>query len=156
MIIDRNLDALRHFLGIHDWSATLACEDIQNVYNEFLDVVEFYIEHCIPVITVRIGRRDPEFITPYIKSLVNKRNKLCKQGKYELADNLAMKINGAIADNLRNQLSKLVDAPVHAMWDALHAQIEVQKESSKTMKSLSQLRRASQYLLCQLFLRSVI
>ena len=39
-----HLDSLRHSLGIHDWSATSACEDIQIVYNEFLDVVTFYIQ----------------------------------------------------------------------------------------------------------------
>jgi hypothetical protein len=120
---------LRHSLGIHDWSATLACDDVQNVYNEFLDVVKYYLEHCVPLKTVRMGRRDPEFITPYIKGLLNKRNRLRKQGKYELADNLANIINGAIASNVRHQLSKLVDSPVHAMWDALHTQNNVHKNN---------------------------
>jgi hypothetical protein len=76
----------------------------------------------VPLKTVCIGRSDPAFITPYIKSLLNKRYKLRKQGKYELADNLAKKINDIIAYNLRNQLSKLADAPVHAMWEAIHTQ----------------------------------
>jgi Reverse transcriptase (RNA-dependent DNA polymerase) len=136
---------LRCSLCIHDRSATLACEDIQIVYNELLDVVKFYIEHCIPVKTVCIGRRDPEFITPYIRSLLNKRNKLRKQGKYELADNLSKKINGAIANNLSNQLSKLVDAPVHTMWDALHAQNKAQKENSRTSHLLNDVEQVNAF-----------
>ena len=88
-----HLDVLRHSLGVHDWSAILACDDVQNVYSEFLDVVKYYIELCVPLKTVRIGRRDPEFITPYVKSLLHKRNKLRKQGKDSLADTLANKIN---------------------------------------------------------------
>ena len=98
-----HLDALRQSLGIHDWA-------VQTVYNEFPAVVKYYIELCVPIKIVRIGRSDPELITPYIKSLLNKRNKLRKQRKcLLLADNLATKINGAIAYNVRNQLSKLVD-----------------------------------------------
>jgi hypothetical protein len=68
---------------------------------------------------------------------LNQRNKLRKQGKYESADNLAKKINGAIANNLRTQLSKLVDALVHAMWNALHAQIKAQKENNRTSHLLN-------------------
>jgi len=28
-----HIDVLRHFIGIHDWSTTLACEDVQTVYD---------------------------------------------------------------------------------------------------------------------------
>jgi hypothetical protein len=125
-----HLDVLRHCLGIHDWSETLACEDVQIVYNEFLDVVKFYIDHCVPMKTVRMGRSDPEFITPFIKNMLNKRNKLRKQGKYDLADNLANKINGAIANIVRNQLSKLVDSPVHEMWEAVRNQNNAHKNNT--------------------------
>ena len=70
---------------MHDWSAILACDDVKNVYNEFLDVFKFDLK-CVPVKTVRMGRRDPDFITPSIKNLLNKRNKLRRQGKIDLAD----------------------------------------------------------------------
>jgi len=64
-----HIDVLRHSIGIHDLSTTLACGDVQTVYDEFLDFVKFYIDHFVPMKTVRIGRSDPELITPYIKSL---------------------------------------------------------------------------------------
>ena len=57
----------------------------------FLLLSSYYIELCVPLKTVRIGRSDPEFIIPYIKSLLNKRSKLRKLGKCEEANNLATK-----------------------------------------------------------------
>ena len=39
--------------------------------------------------------------------------------------------NGIIAYNVRNQLSKLVDAPVHAMWNALHTQNNARKNNNR-------------------------
>ena len=81
-VYDRRPHHLDALLGIHDWAAVLACEDVQTV-------VKYYIELCVPLKTVRIGRRVHGFITPYIKSLLTKRNELRKQGKCILADNLA-------------------------------------------------------------------
>jgi hypothetical protein len=141
-----HLDALRHSLGIHDWSAMLACDDVQKVYSEFLDVVKYYIELCIPLKTVRIGRRDPEFITPYVKRLLNKRNKLRKQGKDDLADILANKINGIIACNVRNRFTKLADAPVQAMWDALHSQNNSHKYNTRSSHLLSDVEQVNAFL----------
>ena len=120
--------------------------DVQKVYNEFLDVVKFYIDHCIPMKTVRMGRSDPEFITPHIESLLNKRNKLRKQGKYDLADNLANKINVAVANTVRNQLSKPVDSPVHAMWDAIRNQNNAREYNTRTSHLLNDVERVNAFL----------
>jgi hypothetical protein len=48
-----------------------------------------YIKQCIPLKIARLGRRDPDYITPLIKSLLNKHNKLTKQGHTEEAEILA-------------------------------------------------------------------
>ena len=66
---------------MHDWSTILA-KNVKNVYNEFLEIIKEYLK-CVPVKTIRIGRKDPDFIAPYIKCLLNK---LRRQGKVELAD----------------------------------------------------------------------
>jgi len=95
--------------------------------------------------TVCIGRSDPEFITPYIKSLLNKRNKLRKRGKYDLADNLANKINDAIANNVRNQLSKLVDYPVNAMWEAVRNKNNAHKNNTRASHLLNDVEQANAF-----------
>jgi hypothetical protein len=80
------------------------CLDIQIVYDNFVHVIQVYIKQCIPVKTVRLGRRDPEYITPLIKSLLNKRSKLMKTDKEEAAEILASDIDHRIAGVLRHQI----------------------------------------------------
>jgi len=84
-----------------------------------------------------------EFITPYVKSLLNRRNKLRRRGKYDLADNLANKINDTIANNVRNQLSKLVDSPVNAMWEAVRNQNNAHKKNTRASHLLNDVEQIS-------------
>jgi len=57
-------------------------------------------------------------------------NKLAIYCKYDFADNLANKINDAIANNVRNQLNKLVDSPVNAMWEAVRNKNNAHKNNT--------------------------
>lgn len=68
---------------------------------------------------VRTGKRNPDYITPYVKALLAKRNRLRKQGKNAAADNLTNVINQAIVYNLHNRLRMLANAPIKEMWSAL-------------------------------------
>ena len=68
---------------------------------------------------MRIGRRDPDYITPLVRHLLNKRNKLRRWGCSTAADELSFKINYIIAGNVRTRLRKLADAPVKDWWKAV-------------------------------------
>jgi len=69
------------------------------MYSQCLQTVRDSIAVCIPVKTVTIGPRDPDFVTPLVKSLLVKRRKLRKQGRKEAADELAGKINNLLRRN---------------------------------------------------------
>ena len=70
------------------------------MYSLFLVTVHYFIDTCIPTKTVTLGPRDPDFVTPLVKSLLCKRRKLRRQGKDVEADALAAKINrGGLADD---------------------------------------------------------
>jgi hypothetical protein len=71
-----NIDKLRCALGRHDWSFELSCFDYQTVYDNFVYVLLSLIKQCIPVKTVRLGRQDPDFVTPLIKNLLKKQIKI--------------------------------------------------------------------------------
>ena len=114
-----NIDVLRFWLGSHDWGPILNCADIQCAYDLFLETVKFFIQICIPAKLVRLGKRDPDYISPLVKVLLNKRNKFRRQGNRTDADKLASVIDKLIANNVRNRLRKLVLAPVNEMWKAL-------------------------------------
>jgi hypothetical protein len=99
-----NIDVLRYCLGTHDWGSILNCADIQCAYDLFLETVKFFIQTCIPAKLVRLGKRDPDYISPLVKVLLNKRNKFRRQGNRADSDKLASVIDKLIANNMRNRL----------------------------------------------------
>jgi len=117
---EHNIDFLRYCLGVYDWTSLLYCNDIQIVYDNFLAIIEYFLSLCIPVRVVRIGFKDPDYVTPLIRLLLNKRNRMRKQGNVAAADDLAARINLMIADNLRHRLNKVAGANVTDMWKAIH------------------------------------
>jgi len=114
-----NIDFLSYCLGVYDWTPLLYCSDIQVVYDNFLAIIEYFLSVCIPVKVVHMGFKDPDYITPLIRSSLNKRNRMRKQGNVAAADELAARINLMIADNLRHRLNKVADANVTDMWKAI-------------------------------------
>jgi len=109
-------------LGMYNWECVLQCDDICTMYNKFLQVVRSHISTCIPTKTVTLGPRDPDFITPLVKSLLNKRRKLRKKGKSAEADELAVKINGLICEYRKKCLANLSEATPKELWAAVNAQ----------------------------------
>ena len=71
------IDKLRYAIGTFDWNG-IFCNtlDIDTVYSNFLNVIHSLIADCIPKKSVVVGPRDPDFVTPLVKALLNKRNRL--------------------------------------------------------------------------------
>jgi len=63
------------------------------MYAKFLEAISQLLRDNIPVNVVRLGLRDPSYMTPLIKRLLRKRNKLRRNGKFSQANTLAAKIN---------------------------------------------------------------
>ena len=77
-----NIDKLRHVVALYDWSHVKCATDITVMYDRFLAALSQLLYHNIPTNVVKMGIRDPPFITPLIKHLLRKRNKLRRKGKY--------------------------------------------------------------------------
>lgn len=140
-----NIDSLRFHLGTFDWSRIIALSDVQLVYDQFLIIVKHFVDACIPVKTVRLGRRDPDFITPHIKALLLKRNRLRRRGLNSAADELATDINACIANNLKRRLSKLSTASVNEMWSALKRDNNGSVSDGRTRHLLANPETVNQY-----------
>jgi hypothetical protein len=97
-----NIDVLRYCLGSRDWGPTVNCVDIQCAYDLFLETVKFFIQTCIPAKLLRLGKRDPDYISPLVKVLLNKRNKFRRQGNRTDTDKLASVTDTLTANNMRN------------------------------------------------------
>ena len=79
--------------------AAMTChtDNIDNIYNDFVTIVKWHVDTIVPVCAISMRERDPSYITPRIKTLLRRRNKLMRAGKTEHADHIAQKVNRLIA-----------------------------------------------------------
>ena len=81
------------------------------MYAGFLEEISQLLQDNIPVNVVRLGHRDPPYVTPLIKQLLRKRNKLRRKGKISQANTPAeKKINSLIVQSRSQGLTKLAEA----------------------------------------------
>ena len=114
-----NIDRLRHALGVYNWFSVTDRQCIQDIYSEFLEVVKTQVANCIPSKMVTIGPKDPSYITPMVKSLLVKRNRLRRRGKIDEANILAERINEIIVNNRSKTFEKLAKANSKELWEAV-------------------------------------
>ena len=87
-------------------AATDASSDnLDNICDDCVRLVKWHINCSIPARNVSMHERDPPYVTPRIKLLLRKRNKLRRCGRCEDADNIDRKINALIARNRSQVLS---------------------------------------------------
>ena len=102
--------------------------DIDSVYNAFKIVIEWHINLFVPQKHVTLSSNTPTFVTPLIKSLLRKHNKLMRCGQVQKADDLTTKIGRLISDKRRSLLSKFDVNCTKQLWNvvkASHGQIDV-------------------------------
>jgi hypothetical protein len=114
-----NIDRLRHTFGVTDFNFLLLSNDINYIYSNFVTLVHECIDTTIPFKRVKIGPRDPPFVTPLVKSLLKTRNKFRRKGNFKEADKLADKINGIISSAHSRNLAKLNQATAKELWAAV-------------------------------------
>ena len=81
------------------------------------------VHTSVPVNVVRLGPRDPPFITPVIKQLLRKRNYLRRRARYLEANSLAEKINLLITQSRSSNLIKLANANPKQLWAAVKSSV---------------------------------
>lgn len=111
-----NIDRLRFYLGTFNWSYLFDFDSIDSLYSEFVRILNEAITTCIPTKTVTIRSTEPYYITPFIKSLLVRRNKLRRKGRINEADELASKINDLIRQTQLDRLSKLSTSNTAELW----------------------------------------
>ena len=79
------IDCLRAVIANDEWSDVYESTDVSEMYGLFVTKCKSIIDFCVPVKMVSLGPRDPEFMTPLIKQLLNKRNKFRRGGQIEQA-----------------------------------------------------------------------
>ena len=87
------LDKLACAVNDCDWSCVTdaADIDIDEAYSLFLANVQQLIQQTIPCYKVTLTKTTPPHITPLVKSLLRRRNKLTRKGRIEAANELSTK-----------------------------------------------------------------
>ena len=114
-----NIDHLRFMLGTYNWTDLTAEAGIDDIYKRFLSVVRLFVTMCVPRKSVAMSPRDPSYVTPLIKSLLIKRNKLRRKGNSAAADKIAERVNSLITDFRSRQYMRLANANAKELWVAV-------------------------------------
>ena len=69
-----------------DWSPVLAENDINIAIDKFYCIVHEEFKNSFPSIRVKMSSKDPSFMSPLLKYLLSKRNKLLRKGMVQEAD----------------------------------------------------------------------
>ena len=113
------LDFLSKHLDIFDALFDYAI-DTQTAYDWFYSIAYELLNYFYPKHTITVTSRDPEYITPAVKSKFRRKNRLMRQGRVDEASALAKGIGKDITRKCQTRLAKL-DGRVDAkgMWAAV-------------------------------------
>ena len=125
-----HIDRLRQSIALFDWSDVTCATDITDMYNRFLAALSQLVHDNIPVNTVKLGVHDPPFVTPLIKQLLCKRNKLRRKGKLSQANKLAVRINSLTVQERSRTMTRLADAKPKQLWAAVKSTVSSKSSSS--------------------------
>lgn len=115
------VDALALQCGEYDWSCVLEASDVDCAYERFLSATDNLITANIPIQTVTVPHSTPTYVTPLIKSLLRKKNKLIRRGKTTVADTISAKIGKLISDTRANQLSNVNHKDIKKLWSSVRS-----------------------------------
>ena len=91
--------------------------DTQEEFNRFYDVMSDLLDTYYPERTVTITSSDPPYVTPVVKRMLRRKNRLMRAGQIERAENIADKIRRLIIHHNSTELTRVdqVSEPQN-MW----------------------------------------
>ena len=89
--------------------------------------------------------RDPSYVTPLVKSMLAKRNRLRNKGRLLDANKLAEKINLCIQDVRTKQYSRMSQASPKELWPAVKATNGSHRRTEKLSYLLRDVERVNNY-----------
>ena len=97
-----SMQRLTCFLDNYSWRALINCMEhdvisVDEAFSDFVNVLQFVLDNVVGFRLVTLRSNEPPYITPYIKFLLNKRNKLMRCGRTVQADILTRDIGERIA-----------------------------------------------------------
>ena len=121
-----DLARLSQFFCDYNWNGlVLGIDDgtlsVDQAFADFTNVLHYALEHVGGHRIVTVRERDPPYITPPIKVLLRRRNKLLRQGKADSALAITKKVGKMIADVKSKLLSKATASDTKQLWQLLRS-----------------------------------
>ena len=80
--------AMLSYLNAVSWDYVSLENDTQMTFDQFYSVMQGILDYFYPIRSVSVTNRDPCFVTPVIKALLRKRNRLMRRGAVAAAESL--------------------------------------------------------------------
>jgi len=81
-------------------------DSVQAAFDNFYGVSLGLLDYFYPERSITVRSRDPPYITPYIRSLLRKKNRLMRAGRVEKAGAIARRVGKEITKRNRTRLQK--------------------------------------------------
>ena len=114
---------LRQVLANFSWGDIIAdincrTDSIDNIYNDFVNIVKYAINSIVSERKISMLERDPPYITPRFKILFRK-HKFRRAGKMKQTDYIAVKVNRQVARERSTALAGVSDTDTKQLWSLL-------------------------------------
>jgi len=116
-----NINNLIRAFSAYNWKPLLDESDVQALYDDFVKVVTWHVDRYIPMKTVKVKSRMAKFITPLIKTLLLKRNRLMRRGKIQCANQLAEKIGRLISQRRSEFMQSENRQDIRSLWSTVNS-----------------------------------
>ena len=130
------------------WHAVLNANDVDQAVSNLETVIRTHMNKCMPLRTVRISSRDPEWITPLLKSLLRTKSRISPNNLERNNE-----INKRISEIIRQNRKKLFQASIgtNEWWRNIDNVSQRRKRSVNSNLDKQFLRSLNEYFaeLCQ-------
>lgn len=120
-------------LSSYSWNDIVECDDVQSGFDLFYDIAHELLDYYYPQSSITVGERDPSFVTPFIKKLLRKRNKLMKSGQTEKAAAITQRVSKCVISRCQSACSNFQRGSKQ-MWDKVR---ELRGKQRSNRNSLS-------------------
>ena len=108
------------FTNPHPSASSDPAINTQTEFDHFYSIAHSLLDHFYPEHTVTMASRDPAYITPQMKAMLRRKNRLMRAGRVEEAGALSARIGREIQSRSRTQLTKFDGrTDVKRMWIAV-------------------------------------
>jgi hypothetical protein len=124
-----HIDKMYLLLAHKSWQHVFDAQNPDIAYNTFVQICCETIDATIPKKTVTKRSSDPSFITPRIRILLKKRNKLMRAGKDRQAESITINIRHLIDSNRKNALATADKKGAKSLWQEVN---KIRQNTTKT------------------------